>query len=79
MDGQAEAEITVTGTGTNEHGDDNDIDSNLTSPSQHIKAQMPAVKTIKTKTISQVCQQDAKSRQGHPSSANMLPQSHFNT
>ena len=52
MDGQAEAEITVTGTGTNEHGDDNDIDSNLTCPAQHIKAQMPAVKTIKTKTFS---------------------------
>lgn len=72
LEGQAEAEITITGTGTNENGEDNDIDSNLTSPSQHIKAQMPAVKTIKTKTISQVCQQDGK---GKPSSANTVPQS----
>ena len=78
-EGHAEAEITITGTGTNENGDDNDIDSNLTSPSQHIKAQMPAVKTIKTKTISQVCQQETKTRVSHPASANILPQSQYNS
>lgn len=69
--GDGEEEVTITGTGTNEN--DNDIESVLTSPSQQVKAQMPAVKTIKTKTISQVCQQDPKQKQAQSTGANNLP------
>ena len=72
-EGQGEEEVTITGTGTNEN--DNDIESVLTSPSQQVKAQMPAVKSIKTKTISQVCQQDPKQRPAQASGASGLPQS----
>ena len=39
---------------------------------------MPAVKSIKTKTISQVCQQDPKQRPAQASGASGLPQSQGN-